>query len=95
MLVEKLKLLFVVLQRGNELANVGVWKNTQAAVAAVGALLAAVVAFMPFEIPEELTLAAAGGAVAIVQLVQLYLTYATSKRVGLPAGDNAADAPAP
>jgi hypothetical protein len=88
---DKIKLLFVVLQKGQELANADAWKNTQAAMSALGAIIAAVVAFAPFPMPPEITMAIAGGVVAVVQLVQLYLTYATSKRVGVPAGSSPAD----
>jgi hypothetical protein len=70
------------LRVGKSLVNVAAWKEAQGITSFLVAAVAVVMAFgVDFGIDDS-TLAAAG--VAIAALVNTYLTFATSKQVGLP-----------
>ncbi len=90
--------LIEVLYKGRALANLELWKNVQAATGALTAFLLAALAWakstgvaLPLIGESDLALIAAG----IASGVQLYLTYATTPRIGLPAGAAGADGSRP
>lgn len=85
-MLEKIRLLFVVLRQGEELTHAETWKHRQAAVSALVAVLGAVVPFLPFEVSQDDLLAVAGGVAALGGVLNAYLVVTTSRRVGLPAG---------
>lgn len=80
------------LQAGEELKNAATWKNTQAITGAITAVLGFVALVLPYigvkieTTPDQLS-AIAGGIAAVVGLFNGYTTIATSKKVGLPAGN--------
>lgn len=86
-LFAKIKLLFVVMQKGKELKNVETWKNTQAATGIVISVLAAVVAAFNWNVSESDIQLASTAVSAIGGLLVSYWAVATSKRAGLPSGD--------
>lgn len=76
------KYVLEALRVGKSLVNVAAWKEAQGITSFLVAAVAVVRAFgVDFGIDDS-TLAAAG--VAIAALVNTYLTFATSKKVGLP-----------
>lgn len=89
--------LITALQAGRELGNVETWKNVQAATSALVAVLSALAIFLPPELrPDEVQIGALAAGVATAGgLVGVYLTYATSRRVGLPPGPAPLDPPDP
>lgn len=77
------------LKSGEELANAATWKNRQSLVNAVSALVLAGAEIArgygyPVPFADDQLTAVAG--VGVVLLFNLWATFATSKRVGLPAG---------
>jgi len=88
---DKLKLLFVVLHQGEELANAGTWKNRQAAASALVVILGAIVPVLPITISQDDLLAIAGGIAAVGGVLNAFLTLGTSSRVGLPTGSGNPD----
>lgn len=88
-MIGKLKALWGLFRRGQEVANPAAWKAGQIGVTAMAALLVAALqaaAAFGVAIPadENQVTAIAGGLVALVNVV---LTVVTSKRVGLPPVD--------
>ena len=88
----KLVALWRVFRKGEAVANPAAWKAGQIGVTAVAALLAALAqaaAAFGLEVPvdENQFAAVAGGAVAVVNIV---LTVATTRKIGLPAVGEAA-----
>lgn len=73
------------LRYGSSLTDPALWKNRQMLMNALLGLVAAVAPFLPVEMSHEDQLAIAGGVAAIGGLLNLYLTAATSEKVGLPA----------
>ena len=85
----KIAALFKVFRKGNEVANPEGWKNGQVTANTVAALLTAVLAALDafnihFPVPDGAVLAIAGGLFAAVNVG---ITLASSKRVGLPGLD--------
>ena len=86
--------LIEVLYKGRALANLSLWKNVQAASTALALFLTAAMGWakssgvnVPVLGEGDVGALAAGIATA----VSLYLTYATTPRIGLPAGSAGAD----
>lgn len=78
------------LRAGEELENSATWKNRQAAISAITAVLGLVVAILPkigvkIELSHDDIVAVAGGIAALGGMLSTYFTAATSKRVGLPS----------
>ena len=72
--------LLKVLRHGERLTHVETWKNGQLAINALTGLLVILVNMVPtFEASETQVTSIAGG---IVAAVNVYLTMATSKKVG-------------
>lgn len=90
--MNKLIALFRVFRRGEAVADPALWKTGQIAATAVTALLVALVqaaAAFGIEVPadeNQLTAVAAG----LIAVLNILLTVATSKTVGLPPVDPAA-----
>lgn len=84
---EKLKSLYDLFRKGQELANAESWKNHQIKANVLGGFILAVIALIKvfgYELPvdENTAMSVAGGIIAIVNVI---LTVITSKKVGLPA----------
>lgn len=81
-----------VLRYGRELTRAEAWKNIQAVTSLLVALLALAAAFgLDWKLSAQMVDALANGLSALVAagvfLANAYLTWATSKRVGLPGTD--------
>ena len=84
------------LKAGQELKNVEVWKNTQAATGALVAIGGFAVVILGWvgvkiEITTDQLSAIAGGIATLVGVFNTYTTLASSKRVGLPSGGGGDD----
>lgn len=94
---EKIKAAFLVLQKGRELKNPEIWKNVQALTLTLTAMLAGVVPFLPFNVPQEIIDQLGAGLASLFvggfAAFQLYITVASSKKVGLPSGSAAGSDP--
>lgn len=83
---DKIKALYLVLQAGESLKNPEVWKQRQALYTLLVPILGAIPQFveLPIPIPQESIRDISMGAATIFTVIwNLYLTYATSKKVGL------------
>lgn len=69
-----------VLYKGYELSNTAAWKNVQNAINIVAGILFVVVQSYQLPIDKDTVNLLAGGVVAVVNII---LTIATSKKVGL------------
>lgn len=90
--------IFTALKAGYALRDSEVWKNRQAAVNAIAAVLSAAMAIAQglgygFAVSNETMLAVAGGIWAIVGVFNSWATVATSAKVGLPVDNSTASAP--
>jgi len=90
--------IFTALKAGYALRDSEVWKNRQAAVNGIAAVLSAAMAIAQglgygFAISNDALLAVAGGIWAIVGLFNSWATVATSGKVGLPMVDSADNTP--
>jgi hypothetical protein len=72
-----------VLYKGYELSNSAAWKNVQNAINVIAGILFVVVQSYQLPIDKDTVNLLAGGIVAIVNI---FLTVATSKQVGLNVG---------
>jgi hypothetical protein len=75
-----------VLQSGEELAKSATWKDIQGLTSALTALAGALVLVIDPEfqyVDQSVITAGVAGIVAIVGAVNAYITYATSKKVGV------------
>jgi hypothetical protein len=72
-----------VLCKGYELSNAEMWKNIQNAINIVAGILFVIVQNYQLPIDKDMVNLLAGGIVAVVNII---LTIATSKRIGLPTG---------
>lgn len=91
---EKLKLFYDLFRKGQELANVEVWKNRQVVANILGGFILAIVALMKafgYDLPidSDTAMSIAFGIAAIVNVI---LTITTSKKVGLPAKPDVSEA---
>lgn len=91
---EKLKSLYDLFRKGQELANAENWKKHQIKANVLGGFILAVVALIKvfgYELPvdENTAMSVAGGIIAIVNVI---LTITTSKKVGLPAKPDVSEA---
>ena len=91
---EKLKSLYDLFRKGQELANAESWKNHQIKANVLGGFILAIVALIKvfgYELPvdENTAMSVAGGIIAIVNVI---LTITTSKKVGLPAKSDVSEA---
>ena len=91
---EKLKSLYDLFRKGQELANAESWKRHQIKANVLGGFILALVALIKvfgYELPvdENTAMSVAGGIIAIVNVV---LTITTSKKVGLPAKPDVSEA---
>tara|TARA_R110000868_G_scaffold41060_1_gene140748 strand:+ start:279 stop:587 length:309 start_codon:yes stop_codon:yes gene_type:complete len=89
--------IFTALKAGYALRDSEVWKNRQAAINAIAAVLSAAMAIAQglgygFAVSNETMLAVAGGIWAIVGVFNSWATVATSAKVGLSV-DSSADSP--
>lgn len=82
-----------VLRAGRELKNAAAWKNAQA-LANFLSLLAALAVALGVNLPvtDDVVYAVAG---MIAAAANIYFTYATSAKVGLPPPQKPADEPSP
>jgi hypothetical protein len=69
-----------VLYKGYELSNAAAWKNVQNAINVIAGILFIVVQSYQLPIDKDMVNLLAGG---IVALVNIFLTVATSEKVGL------------
>lgn len=81
-----------VLRKGEQVTNPAAWKNRQISANALAVFVAALAGLaraldIPWEVTDADALAIGGGVLALVNVV---LTAATSRRVGLPASGPAA-----
>lgn len=81
------------IKAGKELRNVATWKNRQAAINAIVTILAFGVYLLRTEFPDlvvsdEELLSIATGIMAVAGIINGYLVYATSKKVGPGEGKN-------
>jgi hypothetical protein len=72
-----------VLYKGYELSNAAAWKNVQNAINVIAGILFVVVQSYNLPIDKDMVNLLAGGIVAVVNI---FLTIATSKQVGLNIG---------
>jgi hypothetical protein len=72
-----------VIYKGYELSNAAAWKHVQNAINVVAGILFFVVQNYQLPIDKDMVNLLAGGIVAVVNII---LTIATSKKVGLPTG---------
>ena len=94
---DKIRAALVVLQKGKELNNAQVWKDAQNLSSIVIAIIGAIVVFLPpnlaayltQDIIERIGPEIAAICVSVFALIQLYITTATTKRLGLPAKPSA------
>lgn len=91
--MNKMLAALAALRYGSSLTDPEIWKNRQMLMNALIGLLAAVAPFLPVELSHEDQKAVAGGIAAIGIVLNIYLTAATSTKVGLPAGAPAAGEP--
>lgn len=95
--------IFRALKQGESLTHASRWKNVQATTTALTAVLAAVILLVPnLGLTDADIQALASGIAIIGGVISSYLTYATSRKVGLtvdaeqlPAIYSAADVPVP
>lgn len=85
--MNKLKALFLLFRKGNEVANPEGWKNGQITANTIAGLVAALLATSSafgYSLPvsDDAVLSIAGGVFAVVNVA---FTIVTSKRAGLPA----------
>lgn len=78
--MNKLKAFFTLFNKGEELINADKWKNGQITVTILVPFISAALVLGGVDIDAETIAAAAGGVIAIVNIV---LTIITSKKVGL------------
>lgn len=78
--MNKLKAFFTLFNKGEELINADTWKNGQITVTILVPFISAALVLGGVDIDAETIAAAAGGVIAIVNIV---LTIITSKKVGL------------
>lgn len=80
---------FSALKAGEQLANVGGWKNVQVTTNLIVILLGFVVAVVRLKFPDVLVpddqlLSLAMGIATILGAINGYLTVATTKKIGIP-----------
>lgn len=88
-MLNKIRTLFNLFRKGEEVANAAAWKNGTIAVNTVAAFLAAVFAAAAsfgysIDASPEQTEAVAGGVIAAVGIFNGVMHVVTSKKVGLP-----------
>lgn len=83
--MNKLLAALAALRYGSSLTDPEIWKNRQLVMNALIGLLAAIAPFLPVELSHEDQRAIAGGIAAVGVVLNIYLTAATSKKVGLPS----------
>lgn len=88
-MLNKLRTLFNLFRKGEEVANAAAWKNGTIAVNTVAAFLAAAFAVASsfgytIDASPEQTEAVAGGIIAAVGIFNGVMHIVTSKKVGLP-----------
>lgn len=91
--MNKMLAALAALRYGSSLTDPAIWKNRQLLMNALIGLLAAIAPFLPVELSHEDQKAIAGGIAAVGIVLNIYLTAATSDKVGLPAGTPPADRP--
>lgn len=91
--MDKLLAALAVLRYGSALTDPEIWKKRQLAANALIGLLAAIAPFLPVELSHEDQRAIAGGIAAVGVVLNIYLTAATSKKVGLPSKGGSAGEP--
>lgn len=88
-MIDKIKALFAVLKKGEQVADPASWKNRQVAVSAVTGLLVAVVAgskAFGYDLgvsDAQIESAVIGGASVIGLGMSIWTTLATSRKVGI------------
>lgn len=93
--MNKLTAALTALRYGASLTDPALWKKHQLFVNALVGLFGALVYFMPkgVELTDEDIRSIAGGIGTFVSVFNLYLTAATSDKIGLPARDSTVDRP--
>jgi len=81
MLLDLLK----ALKMGEELKNPAAWKNAQVLTNIIGGIIALVLKYLPagYQLPDDIMSLFVSAIVGIVIAVNSYITYASSKKVGL------------
>jgi hypothetical protein len=82
-LMNKLLAMFDVLQKGKELTNKEVWKNTQLATNLIASVLGSVALLGDFQVSANDLQTITVGIITVVGVINSYITAATSKSVGL------------
>lgn len=82
--MNKLIALFTVLRSGASLTDPAIWKQNQNLVNVLITLLGAVALFLPVEVSSDQIMSIAGGIAAVAGVFNVYLTTATSEKIGLP-----------
>ena len=80
------------LRYGSSLSDPAVNKNRQNLVNALIGLLGALAVFCPIEVTSDDIQIIAGGIAAVIGLYNIYVTTATSTKIGLPPKGGSADA---
>lgn len=77
--------LLKALKLGEELKNPAVWKNAQVLTNVIGGLVAFVLKYLPpaYQLPDDLASILVSAIVGVVLAVNSYITFASSKKVGL------------
>jgi len=77
--------LLKALKMGEELKNPAAWKNAQVLTNIIGGLIALILPYLPtnYQLPDDLVTLFVSAIVGIVMAVNSYITYASSKKVGL------------
>jgi len=81
----KIKLMLAVLKKGKELADPAGWKNTQVMTNVIASVItAALASFAPgWDLSEGTILLVSGVISGVLAIINIYFTYATSKKVGV------------
>lgn len=92
--MNKIAAALAALRYGSSLSDPAAWKERQNTINALAGLIGAALVFFPMGLSDEdIRMLATGGAV-LLGLVNVYLTTASSDKVGLPDNRQPADRPA-
>lgn len=92
--MHKLLAALAALRHGASLADPAGWKRRQNTVNALVGLLGAVALFLPVELSDADIEMLAGGVAVLLAIANLYVTTASTDKIGVPARSAPADRPA-